>query len=74
MLYEVITPGSLTAGTINTGSGAMELGDAAITNGDTNSIPTADQVYDFVTGLGYSGGDVVGPASATDNAVARFDA
>ena len=40
--------GALTAATINTGSGAMDLGDAAVANGDTNSIPTGDQVYDFV--------------------------
>jgi len=39
--------GALSTATIDTGSGAMELGDAAITNGDTDSIPTNDQVYDF---------------------------
>jgi len=42
----------LTVPTVNTGSGAMKLGDAAIANDDVNSIPTSDQVYDFVTGLG----------------------
>ncbi len=48
--------------TINTGSGTMELGDAAVSNGDTNSIPTNDQVYDFVIGRGYSttNGDITG--------------
>lgn len=35
------------ATTLNTGSGAMDLGDAAVANGDTDSIPTGDQVYDF---------------------------
>jgi len=33
----------------------MELGDAAVANGDTDSIPTGDQVYDFVVG-GWVGG------------------
>lgn len=51
----LVTTGTLGAGattvtTINTGSGAMDLGDAAVANGDTNSIPTGDQVYDFVVG------------------------
>ncbi|NQU79863.1 tail fiber domain-containing protein, partial [Candidatus Woesearchaeota archaeon] len=48
--------GAITSTTINTGSGAKELGDAAVANGDTNSIPTSDQVYDFVTGQGYGTG------------------
>ena len=51
---------ALTVSTINTGSGAMKLGDAAVANGDTNSIPTGDQVYDFVIGLGYGKGSVTG--------------
>jgi hypothetical protein len=42
--------GAISALTVDTGSGAKELGDAAIVNGDTNSIPTSDQVYDFVVG------------------------
>ncbi|MCF7910496.1 pyocin knob domain-containing protein [Candidatus Pacearchaeota archaeon] len=44
---------TLESTTIDTGSGAKELGDAAVADGDTNSIPTGDQVYDFVTGQGY---------------------
>ncbi len=48
------TTGQLNALTLDTGSGAKELGDVIITNGDVNSIPTNDHVYDFVIGLGYS--------------------
>jgi hypothetical protein len=54
---DVTFRGGITTTTINTGSGAKELGDASITNGDTDSIPTNDQVYDFVIGLGYSDTD-----------------
>lgn len=50
--------------TINTGSGAMDLGDAAVANGDTNSIPTGDQVYDFVSG---SYAPLVSPVFTTPN-------
>jgi len=53
MNQHVLTSSAVTFATVNTGSGAKELGDASIVNGDTNSIPTSDQVYDFVTGLGY---------------------
>ncbi len=42
--------GAATVTTINTGSGTMEIGDAAVANGDTDSVPTGDQVYDFVSG------------------------
>lgn len=42
-----------TVAIINIGSGNKELGDVAITNGDTDSIPTNDQVYDFTIGLDY---------------------
>ncbi len=71
--WDISAAGAGILATLNTGSGAMELGDAAVANGDVNSVPTGDQVYDFVTGLGYAGGDVDGPASATDNAIARFN-
>ena len=42
-------------------------------DGDTTTAPSKNAVYDKIETLG-GGGDVVGPASATDNAVARFDA
>ncbi len=49
--------GALSAATIDTGSGAMDLGDdITIDNGDTNSIPTADAVYDFVADYMGEGG------------------
>lgn len=42
--------GALLTTLLSTGPGYMELGDAAVANGDTDSIPTGDQVYDFVVG------------------------
>ena len=49
--------GALTVDTINTGNGAMNLGDdSTIDNSDTNSIPTADAVYDFVASYMATGG------------------
>jgi hypothetical protein len=47
-----------------------DLPTAAVTNGDTTHISTADQIYDFVIGLGYS---VFGSyIDATEMAVADF--
>ncbi|MDI3544555.1 MAG: hypothetical protein PWQ28_836, partial [Candidatus Woesearchaeota archaeon] len=56
MNQNVRTTDAVTFATIDTGSGAKELGDASITDGDTNSIPTNDQVYDFVASYVGSGG------------------
>ncbi|MDI3474078.1 MAG: hypothetical protein PWR30_401, partial [Candidatus Woesearchaeota archaeon] len=56
MNQNVRTTDAVTFATINTGSGDMKLGDASITDGDTNSIPTNDQVYDFVASYVGSGG------------------
>ncbi|MDI3544305.1 MAG: trimeric autotransporter adhesin, partial [Candidatus Woesearchaeota archaeon] len=56
MNQNVRTTDAVTFATIDTGSGAKELGDASVTDGDTNSIPTNDQVYDFVASYVGSGG------------------
>ena len=45
---EIYSPDNLQVGTLDTGNGNMYLGNAAVANGDTDSIPTGDQVYDFV--------------------------
>lgn len=41
-------------------------------NGSAN-VPTKNAVYDKIESLVLGTGDVVGPSSATDNAIARFD-
>ena len=61
------TGDAITVASINTGNGAKELGDASIVNDDTDSIPTSDQVYDFVTGLGYTSNAGTVTSVATDD-------
>lgn len=46
--------------------------DATSWNGNTDA-PTKNAVRDKIESMGSGSGDVVGPASATDNAIARFD-
>ena len=57
LLYDtgqhLTTTSTPTFATVNTGSGAKSLGDAVIVDGDTDSIPTNDQVFDFVIAQGY---------------------
>ncbi len=73
MNQHVLTSSAVTFATINTGSGAMELNDSAVTNGDVNSIPSSDQVYDFVIGLGYGTGTMssftLGADSGTNQSI-----
>jgi len=46
--------GNLPASKITSGAFDIDrLPTAAVTNGDTDNVPTADHVYDFVTGQGY---------------------
>ena len=46
--------GGLPASKITSGAFDIDrLPTAAVTNGDINNVPTADNVYDFVTGQGY---------------------
>ena len=53
MNQNVRTTDAVTFTTVNTGLGAMEVGDTAITSGDTAEVPTSDAVYNFVTSQGY---------------------
>jgi hypothetical protein len=45
----------------------VDANTAAVANGDTKHLATGDQIYDFVTGLGYLSTTIVFTNPATDN-------
>jgi hypothetical protein len=45
--FNLVVEGLIQATTLDTGYGPKELGDAAIADGDTTTIPNSDQIYDF---------------------------
>lgn len=65
---DITADGLYTAGDFITLTGAdFDVDTAAVTNGDITHLPTADGVYDFVTGLNYITAAGV-PAAETDAA------